>query len=358
MNCFSKRGIRIVASWIAVVGTITACAKGEQGGEESPAGKAVVAAQVATVTAQPFTETLGAIGIVEVRAGHAASLSAPAQGRVSTVLITTGQHVSAGETLIELDQAPFHAATQSADAALAAAQREYDRSARLAQEGIVPRKQVDAAAADLARTRADAVTARRLEQLSVLRAPIAGVVTRMTATLGASADPSMPLVEIADPAAVDVVFSVTPVDAARVHPGASVALTAGQNASGEPLGSGRIAEVSGMVDSMSRNVAVRARATETRRRLRIGETVFGQIAIDTRRSAITVPLDALVPEGDGFKVFVVDPQGIAQGRDVTVGGRTTTVAEITRGLTPGERVVAYGAYGVQDSARIVPVKQP
>ena len=40
---------------------------------------------------------------------------------------------------------------------------------RLANEGIVPRKDAEQAAADLARARNDAVTAQRAQQLSVLR---------------------------------------------------------------------------------------------------------------------------------------------------------------------------------------------
>jgi len=70
-----------------------------------------------------------------------------------------------------------------------------------------------------------------------------------------------------------------------------------------------------------------------------------------------VPLEALVPDGEDFKVFVVDNAGTAHERKVSVGGRTDKIAEITQGLTAGERVVTYGAYGVSDSAKVVPAKQ-
>jgi len=42
---------------------------------------------------------------------------------------------------------------------------------------------------------------------------------------------------------------------------------------------------------------------------------------------------------------------------VKVGGRTSTVAEITEGLHAGERVVTTGAYAVEDSAKVVPLTQ-
>jgi membrane fusion protein, multidrug efflux system len=344
-----KRHNLLVA--IAMVASF-ACAK-KKADEGDAAAHPVVGVRTIVVQPQAFNETLGAMGTVAPRAGHIATLSAPAASRVAQVFVTTGQSVQKGKILVELDQAPFQSSLQSAEAALAAAERASERAQRLAQEGIVPRKDAEQAAADVAKARADAVAARRTEQLSILRAPITGIVTRMSATLGASVDPAQPLVEISDPTALDILLSVTPADAARVRPGAKVALSAGQSASGEPLGIGSVVDVSGTVDSTSRTVAVRVQAPTTRRPLRIGETVFGAISVGVRPSAIVIPSDALVPEGDEFKVFVVDGAGIAHERDVKVGGRSSAGVEITEGLQAGERIVTYGAYGVQDSAKVV-----
>lgn len=340
----------------ALVAAVAACSGGRAADEEkTPA--AVVGVQTIVVAKGPFTETLGAIGTVVPRPGHVAALAAPQPARITRVFVAAGQHVTQGQPLVELDQTPFRAATQAAEATLAAAEKANERAQRLAGEGIVARKDADQAAADVAKARADAANARRAEQLSTLRSPIGGVVTSMTAVLGATADVAQPLVDIADPAAVDILLGVTPNDASRVRPGAKVTLAAGQNATGEPLGIGTVADVGGTVDTASRSVAVRVQAPTTRRPLRISETIFGQIAVAVHPNAITVPLEALVPEGEDFKVFVVDAAGIAHERKVTVGGRTDRVAEITEGLTSGERVVTYGAYGVSDSAKVVPAKE-
>ena len=48
---------------------------------------------------------------------------------------------------------------------------------------------------------------------------------------------------------------------------------------------------------------------------------------------------------------------IAHATPVSVGARTEKLAEITRGLSGGEMVVTYGAYGVTDSARVVPLTE-
>ena len=177
----------------------------------------------------------------------------------------------------------------------------------------------------------------------------------MSAVLGATADPSQPLVEVADPAALDIVFSVSPAEAARIHAGEAVTLTAGDAASGEALGRGVVTAVAVAVDTASRAVPVRARVERVARPLRIGESVVGTIVTAVTPRAVTVPVAALVPTagGESFQVFVVDSEQIAHVRSVTVGGRSETVAEITFGLHAGEVVVTNGAYGVADGTKIL-----
>lgn len=341
--------IRLFTLPLIVVLLCAAC-KAKDAAEKEPSP--VVTAQTIVVTAQPFTETLGAIGNVVARAGRVATLSAPAPGRVASILVTVGETVRQGQVLVAMDQAPFQAALQAAEAASIAADRANDRQQRLAAEGIAPRKDAEAAAAEMAARHADVLAARRAMELSVLRTPISGVVTRMTATLGASIDPAQPVVEVADPTAFDVLLNATPTDAGRVHAGAKVTLSGGATATGEPLGIGTVAAVGATVDSVSRSVAIRVQTPATRRSLKIGETVFGSIAVGTRPNAIVIPNEALVPEGESFKVFVVDGDGVAHDREVTVGGKDEKRTEITEGLQVGERIVTAGAYGVSDSAKV------
>lgn len=338
---------------LGLAGWLAGCRPSETG--EKAKEPPTVGAATVVVVPRAFTETLGAIGTVTGRAGRIATVTAPAPGRVAQVLVTPGQVVRADETLIVLDQAPFQAATRAADAALTAAEQANERQQRLAREGIVPRKDAELATAELAKARAEAATAHRALELSVLRAAIGGVVTRVSATLGVGVDQTQPLVEITDPSALDVVLSVTPSDAARVRRSARVALSAGEAMNGEPLGVGVVTDVSVAVDTSTRSVAVRVQAPKTRRPLRIGETIFGVITVGSRANAIVVPSEALVPEGDQFKVFVVDANGVAHAREVKVGGRSDAGVEITEGLKAGDRIVTVGAYGVEDSAKVVPL---
>ncbi len=318
--------------------------------------QAVVGAKTAVAQVGPFVRTVAALGTVAARPGSFAALGAPGPTRVTKIYVVAGQAVAAGAPLIEFDRGPFDAAARSAQAAVTVAENAHDRAVRLAGEGILPRKDVDQAAADLAQAQAALVSAERAQALATLHAPVAGVVTRMSAVLGANVDQSQTLVEVVDLRALDVILDLTPDDAAPVRPGQRVAFWSGETARGDSLGAGTVADVGAAVDSASRSVHVRVRVARAARPLKLGETVFGRIAAGVAPRAVTVPLEALVPEGEGFKVFVVDSAGIAHGRDVTVGSRSESLAEITAGLTGGETIVTYGAYGVSDSAKIVPAK--
>lgn len=315
---------------------------------------AVVGAHTAAVVRQPFSETVTAIGVVAPRPGHYAELAPAAPARVSRIYVAAGDRVSAGAPLVEFERPPFDAAAASADAALTTAQHAYDRAQRLAAAGIAARKDVDQAASDLASATSADVAARRAQELATLRAPFSGVVTRLAAVLGATADPGQPVVSVADPDALDLVFSLSPAEAARVHAGAAVALAGSQ--SGDGLGQAVVSTIGAALDTTTRTVAMRARLTHPVRALRIGETIFGRIDAGVRHDVATVPVQALVPDGDGLKVFVVGADGVAHARAVVVGGRTETVAEILDGLKPGEMVVTDGAYGVDDRAKVVPVR--
>src|SRR5204863_486515 len=207
---------------------------------------------------------------------------------------------------------------RSAETALSNSERAYARAARLVQAGILPQKDSDQAAADLAQAQVAAITARRAQELAALRAPLAGVVTRMTAVLGAAVDQSQPLVEVADPAALDIVLDVSPAEAAAIRPGDEVNVATGEGG-GEALGQGVVTDVAAAVDSVSRAVAVRARLVRPARPLRIGETVSGKIVTQVHARAVTVPVAALVPA-----VTRVRSRSIRGGTEISVDFSPTT----------------------------------
>ena len=345
----SFRRSRRLASLLFASLAIAGCGKSDAADDSV---QPVVSVRTAIVGRRAVRETLDGIGTVSTRPDHVARLSAPAVTRVTKVYVTAGQQVREGAPLVSFDRAPLDAQAAAASTALAAAQRGFERAKRLVAAGIAPRKDLDQAASELARASADGIAAERMQARATLRAPIGGVVTTMTAVLGATVDPSQSLIEVADLSALDVLMPVPPDAAARVHRDESVDLTARSSDDAEALGTATVAEIGGTIDSAARAVIVRARVTHPTRQLRVGETVFARIVLAARANALAVPVEALVPNGEGLKVFIVDDAHVAHATPVTVGARDAGFAEVTSGLREGETVVTYGAYGVADSAKV------
>ncbi|MBV9774526.1 MAG: efflux RND transporter periplasmic adaptor subunit, partial [Gemmatimonadetes bacterium] len=215
-----------------------------------------------------------------------------------------------------------------------------------------PRKDAETAAAALADANAALIQARSTQSQAMLRTPISGVVSAVSARLNAQADPAQTLVQVVDPRGLEVHLSVPPDQASRVQPRQPVHLSAGRTAGGPLLGDGVVTGVGAVIDTANGSVDVRASLTHPAGTLFVGQDVFATIEVASRASAVTVPAEAVVPAEGGSQVFVVDASGVAHARPVTVGERHETVVEIARGLRGGETVVAGGAYGVQDGAHV------
>lgn len=337
----------------AALALLAACGKPAADEAAAASVQAVIGASTATISAQRFAETVDAIGTVISRPGHVASLAAPAPTRVIGTPVSVGAHVNKGDLLVELDRSPFESAAKSADAALAAAQSAADRAQRLADAGVSPRREAEQAASELAQAKTNAQAAHRALDLSAIRAPIDGTVTKMNAVLGAAVDVGQPLIEVTDPSVLDVALMLSVSDASRVRTGQSVALHAGADGSGAAVANGRVVDVSAALDSATLGVTARVELSSGVGAVRIGETLFGRVSIGDHEGAVVVPADALVPDGEGFKVFVVDKDGLAHSRPVKIGGRSDKGVWVTDGLKAGEAVVTKGAYGVSENAKVV-----
>lgn len=321
------------------------------GSEVPPTNVAVTTEKVGLET---FVESVIGTGVVSARTGHYAALAAPAPARISAVHIAVGDRVREGQNLISFETTSFDAAVSSAEAALNTAEQAAARAKRLVDAGVSPRKDLETSNSELAAAKSNAATAKRAQQLARLQSPINGVVTRLSAVLGANADVAQTLVEVSDTRALDLLLVLSPSVAGNVRNGQSVVLRDAAN-SAEKAADGKIVDISAVVDSASRGVVVRVAIEKQQRTVRIGETLFGQVTTGAHSDAIVISDNALVPTGESFQVFVVDSDHKAHARPVTVAGRNGHRVWISDGLKVGEQIVTAGAYGIDDGNTVVEV---
>jgi cobalt-zinc-cadmium efflux system membrane fusion protein len=303
--------------------------------------------------------------------GGEAIVGAPAAGRFAAeTLMSIGATVRAGQALGRIeprlttgdDRATLAAEAAEAQAATDAARAEQARAERLLADRAVPARRLEDArrAVTVAEARlraAEARLAQRDETLRtgggaaagnafVLRAPIAGRVAEVMATLGASYQEGAPLFRIVKTDEVELQALVPAADVARIRNVASVSLETPGSPDLLPLRLHHQHD-SGVMDAVTRALAVQFRVDNPGGRLLIGQSGTAVLFTKDTLRVPVVPKEAVLMEAGRPFVFVQTGGETFARRFTEVAARDGDVVGLRGGVKPGERVVVRGAYDVQ-----------
>jgi HlyD family secretion protein len=163
--------------------------------------------------------------------------------------------------------------------------------------------------------------------------------------------PGAALVELGDANALEVRVDVLSTDAVRIAPGMPLRV---EEWGGDGVLQGRVRTVSptafthvSALGVEEQRVNVVADLLSTSARLGEGYRVEARIVTWERADVLKVPVSALFRRGAGWGAFVVEA-GRARPRDVRVGHRGESEAEVLGGLRAGERVILYPSDRVDD----------
>jgi RND family efflux transporter MFP subunit len=79
------------------------------------------------------------------------------------------------------------------------------------------------------------------------------------------------------------------------------------------------------------------------------------LELEDRRNIVTIPVEALVLNGREQKVYVLDDSNRIHIRSVQMGLQGQKLAEVTGGLSPGDRVVLGGQENYREGQQVTPV---
>lgn len=343
---------------------LSACGPAEET-EDAPAS--TLAVTLARAQVQPLQRTVVVSGPVapveEMQLGVEIS-----GARVTDLLVDVGDHVRAGQVLLELDHRALDSELQQAQAALAEAEAGVElaranlaRGEQLAGERFISASQLDELRAartqaqarrNTARAARDAAQLRR--DFAELRAPAAGVISRRLVQPGQVVAAGTELLRLIRDGRLEWRAELPGDELALIEPGAPVRLPARDGATVE----GRIRAVSPGVDSDTRTGTIYADLPAPGA-LQPGDYVEGRIVTGQGR-ALTVPAAAVVQRDGHAYVFTLDDKRVAHRVRVRTGARVGGRVEILEGLKPGDAVVAQGAgfLGDGDSVRVVEAAAP
>ncbi|MBQ6881209.1 MAG: efflux RND transporter periplasmic adaptor subunit [Alistipes sp.] len=302
-------------------------------------------------------------------------------GTIAKLCVTEGQTVAQGQTLFIIDQVPYKAALQTAEANVAAAkagvataQLVYDSKKELYAKNVVSKFDLSTAEnnlltakAQLAQAEAQRVNAANSLSYTVVKAPANGVVGTLPYRVGALVSAAMPkpLTTVSDNSVMYVYFSMNEkqlLELAREYgsidatikqmPDVELKLSDGTIYSEK----GRVESISGVIETSTGTVSLRAAFPNKGGLLHSGGS--GNVVIpNTYKDCIVIPQVATFELQDRVFVFK-NVDGLAKSFPISVekinNGKEYVV---TAGLTAGDVIVAEGAALLREGTPIQPKQQ-
>ena len=289
-----------------------------------------------------------------------ATIKAKVSGEIRETTVQEGQQVSSGQVLLRLDAADQRARLTQQQAMLDEAQarlsmaskNEANSQALLKQKYIsqtaydTTQNSVDLARASVKSAAAMVEIARIALADTVIRAPMAGIVSKRHVQAGEKVAPDMPVYTIVNLAQLTLEAPVPSAEIPRIKIGQEVRFKV--DGFGARDFTGKVARINPTTESGSRAMLVYIAVDNGDGALRGGMFAKGSIVTERSIVAPMVPLTALRTEKHGTVVYaVVDNKVVAQ--NVTLGLRNEDegYAEVKEGLAAGTRVIVARLDGVK-----------
>lgn len=368
---------------VAVLGVVLGLMAGCQPGGAPPVGAGAGGApppEVGVITVVPRAVGLSTELPGRLEASRVAQVRARAAGILQRRLFREGSDVKAGQTLFQIDAAPYRAALDSVQAQLARAQANLTQTSALVDRykplldanAVSQQDYVNAVAAqklaeaDVAAAQAALTTARINLGYAAVTAPIGGRIGRALVTEGALVGQGeatqLAVVQQIDPMYVNFTQSTTEVlrlrkalasgTLTRASPGAAAAVKIVLDDGTEYARPGKLLFSDLTVDPTSGQVTLRAELPNPDGLLLPGMYVRVRIEQAQANQAVLLPQQAVQRTPAGDSVMVVGADGKVAPRPVRIGTSVAGQWVVLEGLDNGERVMVDGFQKLRSQAPV------
>jgi membrane fusion protein, multidrug efflux system len=330
---------------------------------------AAVPVTAGTVAAQDVPVYLQGIGTVQ--AYNMVSIKTRVDGQIVKVYFKEGEEIKEGDQLFQIDPRPFQAALEQAQAAqqkdqaqLAGAKLDLERYSKLLGTGYQTRQSYDNQTALVAQLQA----ALRGDQAQIDNATLnlgyAEIKAPIDGRLGARLVDKGNLVHANDNTALVTITELKPIFVSFTLPQdtldelreqqqkAPLAVRAYSSDGNTLLSAGKLTLIDNSIDQTTGTIHLKARFDNQDERLWPGEFVSLKVILKTRSNVATVPAETVQEGPDGNYAYIIKPDNTVERRAVSVAAVQDGIAVVTKGLSPGERVVVDGQYRLTQGARV------
>jgi HlyD family secretion protein len=326
----------------------------------------------------------------EIEACQRTKLSTIIGGRIDFLGVKEGDHVEAGQVLLRLwnddqearltvNRAQLDTARKRVQEACTQAdnaEREAERQSELFRRNFISASREEQARTEARARRAACETARADtrtaeaqiaatatdRQRTVLIAPFAGTVAKITGELGEYSTPSPPgvptppAIDLIDESCLYVKAPMDEIDAPRIRPGLPARVTL--DALPGKIFEARVKRVAPYITAVEKqartvDVDIDFVRPDEARGLLVGYSADAEIVLEVREDTLRIPT-ATLREGRRVLVYRSD-DGTLEEREIKTGVANWEYTEVLDGLTAGERIVSsLEREGVKAGARVKP----
>jgi RND family efflux transporter MFP subunit len=354
------RRIVSMGLWCALLSLAGCGGKTSAGG---PAGPQAMPVQVQIVPSVRIPETTEYLSTLKSRS--AAAINPQVEGQVVKIFVKSGDQVTPGEPLLQIDPLKQEATLSSQQASLAAQQAnmrlakvQLDRAQKLYAAGVISKQDFDNAqsAYDAAEAQVKALE-QQVEQQSVelryykVSAPAEGIVGDIPVHVGDRVQVTTLLTTVDLPGALEAYIYVPADRAGSLKLGLPVRLL---DENGNSVSDTSITFVSPQVETDTQTVLAKATVENPKARLRIAEQVRAQVTWNSHEGPVIPVLAVQRINGQSF-VFVATKEGsgtVARQKLLKLGDTLGNDYAVLDGLKAGDHLITSGAQFLQDGVPI------
>jgi RND family efflux transporter MFP subunit len=339
------------------------CGKTSAGDPSTSGAPQAMPVQVRIAKAENIPDVTEYLSILKSR--HSATINPQVEGQVTKIFVKSGDRVSAGTPLLQIDPLKQQATVGSQEAARLAqeanvryAQVQFDREKKLYEAGVVSKQDFDNAQSnyDAAVAQLKNLTEQVNQQKVELRyytvaAPVDGIVGDIPVRMGDRVGVTTLLTTVDEPGALEAYIYVPAARARDLRLGAPVQLV---DETRNRIADTRITFISPQVDTETQTVLAKATVENRQGKLRVAQQVRAQL-VWASHEGVLIPILAVTRINGQFFAFLAVNNGkgtVAQQKLLKVGDTIGNDYAVLDGIKPGDHIITSGLQFLQDGAPV------
>lgn len=332
---------------------------------DQPQGPPAVPVKIEVARAIPLQDTTEYVATLKSR--DAAIIMPQVEGQIIEIPVRSGDRVSPGAVLMQIDPAKQQATVNSQEHNRAAqeatvqwARQQYDRASGLYAAGVVSKQDLDQAksALDNAQAQLRALDAQLQEQQVQLHyyrvtAPTSGIVGDIPVRVGDRVTTTTTLTTVDKPGSLEAYVYIPVERSAQLKMNMPVQIVDGQ---GNPMADSRVSFISPQVDNTTQTVLIKARIANNEDKLRNLQFIRARVVWGMHDGPV-VPVLAVSRIGGQYFAFVAEEQNgklVAHQKPLRIGEITGNDYVVLDGIKTGDKVIVSGTQYLVDGAPVMP----